>query len=175
MALTFQKCARETSHVGKDKLYGVGEGEHVQLAREGRKVKIMFQWFWLFRSNCFGGSGCFVRIVSVVPVVLFRVFRSFRSSVPGLSTCPFSKAFLNSSSIFLKNTFIHFHSSSKQEFLRQKPKACISLPNRITQLQKRMFGLCSKCSSLAFSLCFVVYLSIALGAMFHFRKDSAFS
>ena len=64
MAVTFQKCARETSHVGKDKLYGVGKGEHVLLAREGRKVKIIAIFI------CFGGSR---------PVVSFRWFRRFRS------------------------------------------------------------------------------------------------
>ena len=50
---------------------------------EGRKVKN--RWF---HSDCFGGSGCFVPIVSMVPVVLFRWFRWSRSGVPGFSTCP---------------------------------------------------------------------------------------
>ena len=60
-AVTFQ-----TGHVGKDKLYGVGKGEHVLLTREGRKVKIIAIFI------CFGGSSCFV------PVVSFQWFRRFR-------------------------------------------------------------------------------------------------
>ena len=64
MAVTFQKCARETSHVGKDKLYGVGKGEHVLLAREGRKVKIIAISVVPGRWFRFDGSGGFVPVVS---------------------------------------------------------------------------------------------------------------
>ena len=63
-AVTFQ-----ASHIGKDKLYGVGKGEHVLLAREGRKVKI------ISISICFSGSGGFVSAVSVVPAVPFQCSR----------------------------------------------------------------------------------------------------
>ena len=52
-AVTFQ-----ASHVGKDKLYSVGRGEYVSLAREGRKVKVIF--------ICFGGSGGFVPVFLVL-------------------------------------------------------------------------------------------------------------
>ena len=52
-AVTFQ-----TSHVGKDKLYGVEKGEHVLIAREGRKVKNIASFI------CFGGSSGFVPAVS---------------------------------------------------------------------------------------------------------------
>ena len=74
MAVTFQKCARETSHVGKDKLYGVGKSEHVLLAREGRKVKII--------------AILYVSVVSVVPAVSAVPavsFRWFHSGVPCFS------------------------------------------------------------------------------------------
>ena len=58
--------------------YGVGRGENVLLAREGRKVKIIAIFmFWWFRS------GCFVAVVSLW---------WFRSGVPGFSTCLFEKA-----------------------------------------------------------------------------------
>ena len=50
----------QTSQVGKDKLYDVGSSEHVLLAREGRKVKVIAIFI------CFGGSG-------FVPVFLVLV------------------------------------------------------------------------------------------------------
>ena len=61
-AVTFQ-----TSHMGKDKLCGVGKVEHVLLAREGRKVKIIAIFL------CFGGSGGLVPAVLVVSFQWFRV------------------------------------------------------------------------------------------------------
>ena len=68
-AVTFQ-----TSHVGKDKLYGVGWGKHVLLAREGRLKSKNYRHFY-------------VSVVLVVSFRLFRWFRWFRSGVPGFSTC----------------------------------------------------------------------------------------
>ena len=83
-AVTFQK-----SRVGKDILYVVGKGDHVLLAREGRRLKIiaifMLRWLRWFRSDCSGGS---VPVAPAVPVVSFRWLRRFRSGVPDFITCP---------------------------------------------------------------------------------------
>ena len=45
-----------TSHMGKDKLYGVGKSKHALLAREGRKKNYLhFYMFWWFQWFRFGG------------------------------------------------------------------------------------------------------------------------
>ena len=77
--------------MGKDKLYGVGRGEHVSLAREGTKVKIIAIFI------CFGGSGGFVPMFLVLVHALLTcrlfskstlttlVFQEFRQETDNIS------------------------------------------------------------------------------------------